>query len=396
MDKMLLLSDEVQTFIKEHESDDLPTLILQRKKYPDLPLNEIVDQIKSRLKAKKKLPTWYRSDAILYPKPISIEQSSSEISAEWKAKYIGKGKTGIDLTGGFGVDSYFFANSFERWTHVEPNAELQGAVKHNFSRFGIENTVFANCKSEEYLKDCKEQVDFIYIDPDRRPSASRVAGLKDSRPDITNMLTRLKQISPQILIKASPMIDLKAGIAELESVNRVIVLSIDNEVKEVLFHLDFTNEKNVSIRCVNIKNDKIDLLNYANFGALQEEIIISQLKAYLYEPNAAILKAGAQDALAKQKNLTKLHRNTNLFTNDQLINDFPGRVFKTIADLPYNKKEISSHIRVKKANLSTRNFIDTPEQMKRKLGLQDGGNIYLFGYRNFENRNKVVICEKVN
>ena len=385
---------EVQEFIKEHESDDLHALMLQRQKYPRLALAEIIEQIKSRKKARLKLPTWYSTANILFPQPVSIEQSSSEITAKWKANYIGNGKSGVDLTGGFGIDSYFFAKNFEEWMHVEPNTALQEVVRHNGALLGIDNTTFSNLKSEEFLDQFNKRTDFIYIDPDRRPSEKRVAGFKDSQPDLTGLIPRLKDVTAQVLIKASPMIDLSAGINDLAAVKRVIVLSIKNEVKEVLFHLDFKTAQNLSFRCIDIHKNKVLEFNFDHINLFQEVTKISSLASYLFEPAAVILKAGGQDALASQLKLTKLHRNTNLYTADHSIADYPGRVFKVLANLPYKKKAIGEFLKDNKANLSTRNFIDSPEQMKKKLGLSDGGKIFLFGYRDFENKNKVVVCQK--
>ena len=120
------------------------------------------------------------------------------------------------------------------------------------------------------------------------------------------------------------------------------------------------------------------------------------MAAYLYEPNAAILKAGGQDAVGKQYDLRKLNRNTNLFTSNAQYPDYPGRVFKVIGNEAYNKKSIAPYLNDKKANLSTRNFVDTAAQMKNKLGVKDGGNIYLFGYGDAESKNKVAICVKAD
>jgi hypothetical protein len=396
VDKELLLRAEVQEFIKEHEFDDLHALMLQRQKYPWFPLAEIVEQIKSRKKARLKLPTWYSSANILFPQPVSVEQSSSEITAKWKANYIGNGKSGVDLTGGFGIDSYYFAKNFEEWVHVEPNTTLQEVVKHNAGQLGVANTTFYNLSSEDFLNQLTQPVDFIYLDPDRRPAEKRVAGFKDSLPDVTRLLPQLANFSSQVIIKASPMIDITAGLADLTRVNRVLVLSVKNEVKEVLYHLCFSGEHKTSIRCIDIREDGIKEITYDLNEINQEENKISVLGNFLFEPNAAIMKARGQDILASRYSLVKLHHNTNLYTADQPAIDYPGRVFKVLANLPYKKKVVAEYLRENKANLSTRNFIDSPEQMKKKLGVKDGGELYVFGYRDFENKNRVAVCERLN
>jgi hypothetical protein len=395
MDKELLLRADVQEFIREHEADDLHTLSLQRQKYPNFPLVEIIEQIKARKKAKLKLTQWYNTVGILFPKPVSIEQASSEMTATWKAQYIGRGKTGVDLTGGFGVDSHFFAKNFLQWTHVEPNTDLQEAVKHNNALLGNDNIDYSNLKSEEYLEQIEKPVDFIYLDPDRRPSTQRVIGFKDSQPSVSQLLPKLKELGSRVLIKASPMIDISAGLKELEAVTRVIIISLKNEVKEVLFDLDFNSQNEQSFRCVDLDTINGYEFNYEINNDFQEVIEISSQSNYLYEPGAAILKAGGQDILASRYGLNKLNRNTNLYTTEQGIANYPGRIFKVLANLPYKKKAIAEFLKDNRANLSTRNFIDSPEKMKKKLGLRDGGDIYLFGYRDLENKNKVAVCKKI-
>lgn len=396
MDKKALVSEEVRQFIKKHENDDLHSLILQRNRYPDLPLEEIVLQIQARKKARLKIPSWYNTEQILYPQPVSIEQSSSEITAQWKADYIGKGQTGTDLTGGFGVDSYYFARNFAHWTHVEPNTNLQEVVKYNFEQLGVNNILFVNKKGEEYLSKLDNELDFIYLDPDRRPNQHRVAGFKDSEPDITKMTPMLKKSARQVLVKASPMIDIKAGVNDLEGITRVIILSVNNEVKEVLYHIDSSEKGPITIRCVDLKDGSVINFEFYYNHIFQEEIKISPIGLYLFEPNASIMKSGGQDVLASNYKLAKLNRNTNLYTAEKEVANFPGRCFRVISNEPYKKKNIVKYLADNRANLSTRNFIDTPEQMKKKLGIKDGGEIYMFGYRDHQNRNMVAVTEKID
>lgn len=392
----MLFSTEVQEFIKIHQTDDLNVLLLQRDKYPDIPIPAIVDQIKARRKAKTKLPKWYNTEGIMFPKPVAVEQSSSEKTAHWKAEFIGKGASGIDLTGGFGIDTLYFANQFEHWSHIEPNKNLQLVAHHNAVVLGRNNINFQNTTAEEYLGRLKQAVDFIYIDPDRRNENQRVTGFKESLPDITRILPELKRLSKHVLIKASPMIDITAGIGDLEDVAEVVVLSVQNEVKEVLFYLNAAANNGLLFRCVDINKLGQSVFKFNLERNKQEVLKISSLSAYLYEPNASILKSGGQDLLAKELNLSKLHRNTNLYTSIEYLERFPGRVFKVVANEAYNRTAVSQYLHNQKANLSTRNFVDTPDQMKKKLRTKDGGSIYLFGYLDIENRNRVAVCQRVD
>lgn len=394
MDKEQLLSTEIKEFIKKHESDNLSRLMLQRDKYPGLPLRDIADQIMSRKKAKLKLPSWYSNESILYPNPLSIEQSSSELTAQWKAEYMGQGEYGVDLTGGFGVDSYYLSKKFKHWSYIESNKELFDLAPHNFGILGATNIEIINSTAEEYIAKQKTHLDIIYIDPDRRPDNKRVSGFKDSRPNIIELLPYFINLNSQVLIKASPMVDIKACLMDLKSVVNVIVLAAENEVKEVLFHLSFDQVVEPTIRAINLVRGHEFNFYFKYSEELQEELKTSLVSTYLYEPNAAILKSGAFKTVNNRFGLTKLNKNTHLYTSKEVVSDFPGRTFSVLANVNYSHKEIAAALPDLKANVSTRNFIDTSDQMKKKLKIKDGGDVYLFGYRDLENRNKVAICKK--
>jgi len=392
MDKKRLLQEEIQWFIQEHEDDDLQQLILQKEKFHHLPLLAIIEQIAGKKKAKKKLPTWYKTKDILYPAVISVEQSSSENTAKYKAALF-SGRSAVDLTGGFGVDSYYLAQNFDSFSYVERNEQVANIARHNFTCLRQHNIHIVISSAEEFISAGKENYELIFIDPDRRPDKKIEHGFKQSEPDLTILLPALLKISDHILIKASPMMDITQGMRELQHVKMVIVLAVDNEVKELLFWIS-QEAQAVKIRCVNIKKDEEQILEY-NADQEQASCIIGMLSKYLYEPNAAIMKAGAHSEICRKFVLKKLHPNTHLFTAEEFLNDFPGRVFKVIADTSYKKHQVLAFLEGKKANISVRNFPDTPAQVKKKLALNDGGEQYIFGYRNMNNEPRIVICEKV-
>ena len=392
MDKNRLLQPEIQAFIKEHEGEDLRRLMLQKEKYKHLPLREIIAQIAARNKAEKKLPTWYKTKDILYPAPVSIEQSSSEVTAKYKAGLF-SGKTAVDLTGGFGVDSYYLAQKFDTLCYIEKNKALAEVAQHNFFHLQQQNIEVKILSAEGFLADNSQTYDLAYIDPDRRPGEKRVTGFKESKPDLPHLLPELHKIAATIMIKASPMMDISLGIRELSHVNLVIVLAVDNEVKELLFCLT-KKEELMKIRCVNISKEAEQLLEY-NAGEQQANCDYATIAKYLYEPNAAIMKAGAHNLLCKKFGLKKLNPNTHLFTSDVLVNDFPGRKFYVNGDAGYNKRKISPLLKSSKANISVRNFPDSPEQVKKKLILKDGGDQYVFGYRNVINDLRMAVCDKI-
>jgi PG_1098 ferredoxin-like domain/THUMP domain-like len=394
MDRKELLRAEIQAFILKHAQSDLAALMLQKDKYPNLPLREIIEQINARRKAEKKLPTWYQTSGILYPPAVSIEQSSSEITARYKAQLF-SGSKALDLTGGFGVDSYYLANRFEKLIYIEKNKDLAAIVRYNFVQLQQKNIVPQACSAEDFLAGNKEHFDLIYIDPDRRPGEKRVTGFTDSKPNIPSLLADLQKTSANILIKASPMLDIITGLKQLDKVKMVIVLAIANEVKELLFWLDTQNLTDTTVRCVNLNQEGEQTVEYRLSEEKQEYCQYSEVLNYLYEPNAAIMKAGAYKLLCKRYKILKLHQHTHLYTASKFVREFPGRKFKIIALANYNKSRVLSLLNSPKANISTRNFVDPPDQVKKKLGLQDGGQQYLFAFRDVNEKPCIAICEKV-
>ena len=392
MDKSQLLHPEIQAFIRDNENADLPKMIMQ-KKHADLPIQEIAEQIKSRRKAKEKLPTWYKTKGVLYPPSVSIEQSSSEITAEYKTRLL-SGKSALDLTGGFGVDSYYLSKKYDSLTYVEESEDLVSLVRHNYSVFKQANINIVSSSAENFIDQNKDRFDLIYIDPDRRPGNMRARGFEDSKPDLLRLLPSLLRISDKIIVKASPMLDISLALSMLKNVEKVTVLAVANEVKELLFTVGKQVQSDPQIRCVNLITNPEQLHKYNLSERPQEECPVSELEKYLYEPNAAILKSGGYNLLCERYGLEKLNRNTHLYTSNGLVGDFPGRVFEVGANAIYNKRSVLAHLETKKANISVRNFPDTPEQVKKKLGLKDGGNQYLFGYRDQNDKPRVAICVK--
>lgn len=395
MNREFLLSTEGRKFMHAHETDDLRALLLHREKYRDIPLTDLVEQIQARRKAKAKLPVWYKEDSVLFPSPLAVEQASSEQTAKFKAEQIVGGKRGLDLTGGLGIDSYYLSKKFDAWEYVEDNAHVAELAEHNFKALNVGNINIHNVTAEEYLTTTKQAFDLVFIDPDRRPQSKKVAGFKDSRPDLLSLLSQIRKISSKLLIKASPMLDITAAIQDLGSVAQVMVVALNNDVKELLFLVDFAAHQTTSVRCVNLTGAKESSFEFSLNAERQEKCKTGTLGYYLYVPNNAVMKAGAFNSIGVAFNLSKLHKNTHLYTSDKLIVDFPGRTFEVKALHSYKKKELASSLTEQRANISTRNFIDTAQQMKKKLAIKDGGNTYLFGFRDDKGRNRVAVCNRV-
>lgn len=380
----LILNTVNQDFINKNLDSNIVSLLLKKADTVTVNTKELVEQIEAKKKCKTKLPTWFNASQIYYPNKLNIEQTSSEKAAQYKTTIL-KGDTIIDLTGGFGVDSFYFSKCFKHVTHCEIDNHLSEVVKHNFELLQTNNVTFASTNGIEYLKQSNKTFDCIYIDPSRRhDSKGKVFYLKDCLPDVVQHLDLFLKYSNIVLIKASPMLDLSIGLVELKWVKEIHVVAIQNEVKELLFLIENGYENKVSIKTINLNKNQTQ---FFEFYKLEEKTTISNYslpKTYLYEPNVAILKAGAFNTLSKTFNIFKLHKHSHLYTSDQLI-EFPGKCFKIIEVLPCSKKVILQRFSKTKANIITRNFPETVAQIRAKYKIKDGGDLFLFFTTNLNN-----------
>jgi len=389
-----LLHPEVQKFIKEHLHENLTKLILKGSPFPDVSIQEIATQISGLKKAKNKLPTWFKNQDILYPPNLNLEQTSSEITAKYKSELI-NGSTLIDLTGGFGIDDYYFSKKFEKVIYCELNKELSHLATHNFKTLGALNIKSHNGDGLKILAELDEKVDWIYLDPARRDDyGGKVFLLEQCTPNVHENLKLLFQKSDNVLIKSSPLLDLSAGISELRKVVEIHIVSVNNEVKELLWVLNRNISKKIKIKTINISNKETQC-----FEALLDEESGSSAYSlplnFLYEPNPAIMKSKLFSALSSETNTYKLQANSHLFTSKEM-QPFPGRRFEIIDIIPYNKKALKRSLKLKKANITTRNFPKSVNEIRKELKIEDGGNDYLFFTTDLNNDKIVVVCRKVN
>lgn len=389
------LSLEEQEFVKENEQADPAQLLLQGNRFRHLPLKDLVHYIQARQKIKQKLPTWYQNLNIAYPKTLSLEQSSSETTAAFKANLIA-GNILIDLTGGFGIDSYFFSQRVNQVIYVERFPELTATAAHNAQVLGTNNITFQTADATAFLQTYASSADWIYLDPARRDNHNqKVHRLEDCEPDVLTLLPLLFSKGKNILLKTSPMLDINQAIQDLQQVHKIYVVAVENECKEVLYYLTAAANTNPIIETYNLLPTKEN--QYFGFTYTHEEhatVTYSLPQTYIYEPNAAILKAGGFKSTAQAYHLHKLHRNSHLYTSDNLVKDFPGRVFRLINTSRYQKKELLPQIPEKKANITVRNFPDTVAQIRTKTGLKEGGNIYLLATTDINQKPVILICEK--
>jgi len=389
-----ILNTVVQSFINENLNVLTSELLLKGFSFDEVEAIEVIEQIEAKKRCIDKLQTWFATPNIYYPSKLNIEQTSSEVTALYKANLI-NGETIIDLTGGFGVDCLYFAKAFGKVIHCEINPKLSNIAAHNYKQFGVDNIKTINDSGLDYLKQSIQEYDWIYIDPSRRhDSKGKVFYLKDCLPNVPEHLELLFKCSNNILIKASPMLDISIGLSELEFVKDIYIVAVNNDVKELLFNLEKGFNGNVKVKTININKKITDSFDF-NFA--EEQLAISTIglpQNYLYEPNAAILKAGAFKSVSKKLNVQKLHQHSHLYTSQDII-EFPGRSFKIIEILSYNKKLVAKHLGNTKANITTRNFPESVSKIRTKFKIKDGGELYAFFTTNCDGERIVIICRKV-
>ncbi|WP_298778321.1 class I SAM-dependent methyltransferase [uncultured Polaribacter sp.] len=388
---LTILHADVQKFIDDNLKTDITKLILKGSPFKNISVQELANQISAKQKAKHKLPTWFATKNIYFPSKISIEQTSSEITSDYKSTLV-SGNTIIDITGGFGVDCLYFSKQFKKVIYCEINDELSTIVKYNYQQLKCNNIATLSGNGIDFLKKSDTFFDCIYIDPSRRNDLKgKVFLLKDCLPNVPENIHFLFTKTNQILLKNSPILDITSTINELKFVKEIHIIAVNNEVKELLFLLEKNYKNNINIKTINIDKKGNQTFNFE----FQENVQSTYSKplSYLYEPNAAILKSGAFHHISEKLNIYKLQQHSHLYTSDLLI-DFPGRRFKIINVISYKKKNIQKLLPQKKANITTRNFPKTVAQIRKETKIKDGGNLFLFFTTNIENEHIVIICEK--
>lgn len=394
------LTPEIVTFIQDHIHDDLPKLILKKgANIQNIDYSFALQQIGARQKAKTKLPDWFSNFNLLFPVSLSVEQSSSQQTAQYKATLF-EGDHLIDLSAGFGVDAFYLSSNFNQTTLVETNLELCDILRHNANELHLDSIKVINANAENYL----EQIDpnstqkiTFYIDPARRgKQGEKLIDLGDCEPNILNIKDQLLTMGEKVCIKLSPMIDLKQLLNQLSNVVEIHVVAVHNECKEILVILE-RNPKSSELKyvAVNLKKGGIDSFEFIN----QEEkesipTIAEKVENYLYEPNSAIMKSGCFKLIGERYNLSKIALNSHLYTSNQHIPEFPGRIFKVEQVLSFQKDELKKYFKKGEAfNLAIRNFPMDTENLKKQLRIKDGGDKYLFA-TTMEQKHILIICTK--
>lgn len=402
-------------FIQQYRNDDVRQLAFLASKYPEVDAVFALDQIRGWQIAQTKLPRWAAVDGLQYPPHISMEQCSSEPTADYKAAVARRLASEslrtnekalfVDITGGFGVDFSYIASALDiKAVYVERNEVLCNLARYNFPLLGLDKAIVVCGDGEEYAKKL-EKATMVYIDPARRDEhGARTYGIEDCTPNILELLPMLMQKADYVVVKLSPMLDWHSAVAAVDGcldgsscVTEVHIVSLANECKELLMVVAHGKQK-LKVVCVNgnqlfayCPDEDVAPVSYSDSEA---DAIVG---SYLFEPNASIMKAGCFKALAAKYGVSGVGRNSHLFVSTEDVAEFPGRRFIVEAMTTMNKKELKRTLaNITKANITTRNFPLSVAELRKRLKLKDGGDVYLFATTLADDSHVILVCKKAN
>lgn len=379
---------DVQEFIANHKTKSIAELALLLSKNQELPKEYIINQINGKQKAPNKFPFLGQFSDYIFPSPRAFSQASSEETARYKAAIL-KADRVLDLSGGMGMDSYFFAQHAKQSDYVELNDKLVETAKSNFETLGAANVTSHCAKAEDFIELSTQEYDLVYLDPDRRSAKEKAFKIDDCEPNVATLLPQIWKKSKYCMVKLSPMLDIQQALTQLPNCKEVHVVSVNNDCKELLFLLEKDSKSEPNITCVNLKKENDKYFEFTFQEERTTSIEFSDIETYLYEPNASIMKAGPFKSIASQLELKKLATNTHLYTSETLLKNFPGR---TLNVLDHGKPQKGF---TKQANVVSRNFPLTPEQIKKKYKIKDGGNQFLYACSLEDGSKSFVVGELV-
>lgn len=394
-------------FIREYRERDIRQLALQANRFPDVDMPYALDQIQGWQIARRKLPKWAACDGVIFPPHLSMEQCSSEPTAQYKlnlamewAERVGHASRMTDLTGGFGVDFSFTSCAFAAATYVERNEQLCHIVEHNLPLLGLNNATVVCADAVEYLSTVEPQT-MLFLDPARRDEhGAKTVMLADCTPDVVQLLPQLLEKSRFTMLKLSPMLDWHKAVDDLQgTVREVHIVSVGGECKELLLVLSTVVESELKVYCADLStaSDTSSLFVYTPGSSAP--VVNSKLKTqnskFVHEPNASIMKAGCFDELAAAYGVSPVSRNSHLFLSDEPVEGFPGRSFVVERVTTMNKGELrKALVGIEKANIATRNFPLTVAELRKRLKIKDGGDVYIFATTTAEGEHLLLISRK--
>lgn len=384
------MNQATKDYIKKHAEGDVRQLALQGTKDPEVDLTFALEQIAGRQKAKTKLPSWAETEGIIYPPHLSMEQCSSEQTARYKASIVGDRALVVDLTAGFGVDLAFISQGFKRAVHIERQPQLCAISSENYQLLGLNHIEVVCGDGIDYLHQLGH-ADLIFMDPARRDEhGGRTYGIADCTPNVLELRDELLEKADRVMLKLSPMLDWRKAVEDLGNVSEVHIVSVDNECKELLLIME-KEEKPLKVICVN--NGSI----FEVKGESQRGISYSEgERRYLFEPNASVMKAGCFDELQSRFPVVQLDKNSHLFVADKDIDDFPGRRFIIERTTSMNKRDLKAALEgISKANVTVRNFPISVAELRKRLKLKEGGEVFIFATTVEGNSHQLFICRKI-
>ena len=386
-----MINQATLDFIRQHRTDDVRRLALQGAKYPEVDMHEALEQIAGWQKARTKIPSWAACEGLVYPPHLSMEQCSSEATAIYKARIAGKGRLFVDLTAGFGVDAAFIAKGFQQAVTIEQQANLCVVTAENYKRLGL-NQVEVRCGNGVDYLHTMEHADLIFIDPARRDEhGGRTYGIADCTPNILELREELLHKADRVMVKLSPMLDWRKAVEDLKTVTEVHIVSVDNECKELLLVLSETI-KPLQVFCI---NDEQEFVFSPDLVQSRSQSPMPSSFRFLYVPNASIMKAGCFGELAMRFQMMPVDKNSHLFISDREVPDFPGRRFVVDKMTSMNKRELKEALTgIRQANIAVRNFPLSVIELRKRLKLQDGGDMYIFATTIADKGHQLLICHK--
>jgi len=387
-----ILNNDVQAFILKNLNTNVADIALKKSPFTTVNSKELAQQIDARKRCEKKLPLWFNTNGIYYPDKVNIEQTSSQITAAYKATLI-KGQYVVDASGGFGVDTYYFAQHAKTIVHCELDSLLAQIAEHNLELLGCKNVKFYIGDSVKYIKNNKQKIDTLYVDPSRRSNVGKVFKFADCEPNLTLNLGFFLQKANRIIIKAAPMLDITFGLKELKNVSAIHIVSYKNECKELLYVVDKGFMGVPDLVCVLLSDLKPTVtISVKLDDEKNTPLTYCKIKQYLYEPDAALLKAGLFKMVSKLFQVGKLNQNSHLYTATILIPSFPGRILKienVVLYCDFEKQNKKYH-----ANVVCRNFNLEAEAIKKKFKIGNSASNFLYFTTNNNNQKVVIECIK--
>lgn len=395
------MNEATLEFIRIHADEDVRQLAFLGKKNPEVDMAYALDQIAGRQKARVKIPSWASIDGIVYPPHISMEQCSSEQTARYKARIAGNGEKIVDLTAGFGVDMAFMSAGFKQAVHVEMQPQLCAISSENYKCLGLNHVQVVCSDGVGYLHQM-EHADLIFIDPARRDQhGARTYGIADCTPNVLEIIDEMLQKADRVMIKLSPMLDWQKAVSDIGRVSEVHIVSVANECKELLLEVKNGKGEKVKVFCVN--DDQVFSYEIGEPHPLTPSPLHSFTPSplhsftFLYEPNASVMKAGCFNLISHRFGITQPDANSHLFLSDKLVEGFPGRGFVIERVSTMNKRELKDALAgIDKANVAVRNFPLSVADLRKRLKLKDGGDVYIFATTDAKKGHLVMVCRKIS